>query len=206
MTVTAVQEPKPAAVDDELAKKFGAEDLKEFRERAGEAIKNESESVARSILKRTLFDELDKVLEFDLPPSLVEREARQIAHQLWHDEHPESEGDDQEEIEPDDEHNRLAERRVRLGLLLSDLGQKSQVTVTDAEMNQAVINQARALPGRERDYFDLVQNSPAMRSQIHASIFEEKLVDFVLEKATITEKAVAKDELIKAFEALDDDG
>ena len=205
VTVTAVQEPKTAAIDDELAKKFGAEDLKEFKERAGEAIKNESESVARSILKRALFDELDKVLKFDLPPSLVEREAKQIAHQLWHDEHPEAEGDDHEEIEPDEEHNRLAERRVRLGLLLSDLGEKSQVTVTDAEMNQAVINQARALPGRERDYFDLVQSSPAMRSQIHASIFEEKLVDFVLEKATIKERAVAKDELMKAFEALDDD-
>ena len=205
VTVTAVQEPKPAAIDDELAKKFGAEDLDGLKERAGEAIKNEGESVARSILKRTLFDELDKVLEFDLPPSLVEREAEQIAYQLWRDEHPDDEGPDDEDIRPDDEHNRLAERRVRLGLLLSDLGERSDVTVTDAEMNQAVISQARTIPGRERDYFDLVQKSPAMRSQIHASIFEEKLVDYVLDMVTIKEKKVSKDELLKAFESLDDE-
>ncbi|MXY34969.1 MAG: trigger factor [Boseongicola sp. SB0664_bin_43] len=205
VTVTAVQEPKPAPVDDELAKKFGAEDLKGLKERAEEAIKNEGESVARSILKRALFDELDKVLEFDLPPSLVEREAEHIARQLWHDEHPEVEGHDQEEIKPDDEHKRLAERRVRLGLLLSDLGERSDVTVTDAEMNQAVISQARTLPGRERDYFDLVQSSPAMRSQIHASIFEEKLVDYVLDMITIKERKVSKDELFEAFDALDDE-
>ncbi len=205
VTVTAVQEPKPAAVDDELAKKYGAEDLKALRERAEEAIKNEGESVSRSVLKRTLFDELDKVLSFDLPPSLVEQEAKQVAHQLWHDEHPEVEGHDHEEIEPDDEHNRLAVRRVRLGLLLSDLGERSKVTVSDAEMNQAVISRARTLPGRERDYFDLVQNSPAIRGQIHASIFEEKLVDYVLEQATIEERMVTKGELTEAFEALDDD-
>ena len=205
VTVTAVQEPKPAAIDDELAKKFGAEDLKGLQERAAEAIKNEGESVARSILKRTLFDELDKVLEFDLPPSLVEREAGQIAYQLWRDEHPDDEGPGDEDIKPDEEHNRLAARRVRLGLLLSDLGERSNVTVTDAEMNQAVISQARGIPGRERDYFDLVQNSPALRSQIHASIFEEKLVDHVLDMVTIKERKVSKDELQKAFDALDDE-
>ncbi|MYA88899.1 MAG: trigger factor [Boseongicola sp. SB0662_bin_57] len=205
VTVTAVQESRPAPIDDELAKKFGAEDLKELKERAEEAIKGECESVARSILKRTLFDELDKVLEFDLPPSLVEREAEQIAYQLWRDEHPEVEDYDDDEIKPDDEHNRLAERRVRLGLLLSDVGERSNVAVTDAEMNQAVMNQARTLPGRERDYFDLVQNSPAMRGHIHASIFEEKLVDHILDLVTIKERKVSKDALLKAFDALDDE-
>ena len=204
VTVTAVQEPKPAAIDDELAKKFGAEDLEELKERATEAIKSEGDSVARSILKRTLFDELDKVLQFDLPSSLVEREAEQVAYQLWRDEHPEADAPDDEDIKPNDEHNRLAERRVRLGLLLADVGERSNVTVTDAEMNQAVISQARAIPGRERDYFDLVQNSPALRSQIHASIFEDKLVDYVLDLVAIKDKKVSKDELLKAFKALDD--
>ena len=205
VTVTAVQEPKAAAIDDELAKKFGAEDLTELKERSAEAIRSECDSTARSILRRSLFDELDVVLKFDLPPSLVEREAKQIAYQLWREKHPEAKGDDLEEIEPDDEHNRLAGRRVRLGLLLSDLGERSNVTVTDAEMNQAVISQARTLPGRERDYFDFVQKSPAMRSQIHASIFEDKLVDHVLEQATIREKTVTRDELLEVFKALDDE-
>ncbi len=205
VTVTAVQEAKPAAIDDELAKKFGAENLEELRERATAAIRSEGESVARSILKRTLFDELDKILQFDLPSSLVEREAEQIAYQLWRDEHPEADApDDEEDIKPDDEHNRLAERRVRLGLLLADVGERSDVTVTDAEMNQAVINQARTIPGRERDYFDLVQKSPALRSQIHASIFEDKLVDHVLDQVSIKDKAVSKDELLKTFRELDD--
>ncbi len=205
VSVMAVQEPRPAAIDDELARKLGEEDLEKLKQRAVSAIRAESDSIARSILKRTLFDELDKVLSFGLPPSLVAQEAKLVARQLMDEEPPDGETRVPAEIEPDDGHSRLAERRVRLGLLLSDLGKKSRITVTAAEMNQAVVSRASSLPGRQRDYYDLVQRSPALRDQIRASIFEEKLVDHVLERATITERAVSKDELLAAFRALDED-
>ena len=205
VTVKAVKEPKPAEIDDELAKKFGADDLAALKTQITERIGAEYEGAARAIMKRALLDELDKVVSFDLPPSLVEAEAGQIAHQLWHEENPDVEGHDHPEIEPTDEHNTLAERRVRLGLLLAELGQKAEVEVTDAEMTQAVMNQARQYPGQERQFFEFVQQNPQMRQQIQAPLFEDKVVDHIFEQATVTEKKATKDALEKAVEALDDE-
>jgi trigger factor len=145
------------------------------------------------------------MVSFDLPPSMVEAEAKQIAHQMWHDENPDVEGHDHPEIEPTEEHNTLAERRVRLGLLLAELGQKAEVEVTDAEMTQAVMEQARQYPGQERQFFEFVQNNPQMRQQLRAPIFEDKVIDYVAELADVSEKEVSKDELEKAIEALDDE-
>jgi len=140
-----------------------------------------------------------------LPPSLVEAEAGQIAHQLWHDENPDVQGHDHPEIESTDEHNTLAERRVRLGLLLAELGQKAEIQVTDAEMTQAMMNQARQYPGQEREFFEFVQQNPQMQQQMRAPLFEDKVVDYVFELATVTDKEVSKDELQKAVEAMDDE-
>ena len=156
-------------------------------------------------MKRGLLDELDKAVKFDLPPSLVETEAGQIAHQLWHEENPEVEGHDHGEIEPTEEHTRLAERRVRLGLLLAEIGQKAEVEVSDAEMTQAVMNQARQYPGQERQFFEFVQQNPQMRQQIQAPLFEDKVVDHVFEQISLKEKEVSKDKLQEAVEALDEE-
>ena len=156
-------------------------------------------------MKRKLLDELDTLVSFDLPPSLVEAEAGQIAHQLWHEENPDVQGHDHPEITPSDEHNKLAERRVRLGLLLAELGQKAEVEVTDAEMSQAVMNQARQYPGQERQFFEFVQQNPQMQQQLRAPLFEDKVVDYVFDQATVTEKEISKDELQKAVEALEDE-
>ncbi len=154
-------------------------------------------------MKRALLDELDKLVSFDLPPSLVEAEAGQIAHSLWHEENPDVHGHDHPEIETTDEHRKLAERRVRLGLLLADLGQKNKIEVSDAEMTQAVMNQARQYPGQERQFFEFVQQNPQMRQQIQAPLFEDKVVDFVFELASVSDKPVSKEDLEKAIEALD---
>jgi trigger factor len=145
------------------------------------------------------------MVKFELPPSLVEAEAGQIAHQLWHDENPDVQGHDHPEIEPTDEHNTLAERRVRLGLLLAELGQKAEIQVTDAEMTQVMMNQARQYPGQEREFFEFVQQNPQMQQQMRAPLFEDKVVDYVFELATVTDKDVSKDELQKAVEAMDDE-
>ena len=154
---------------------------------------------------RALLDALDKKVVFDLPPSLVAAEAGQIAHQLWHEENPDVEGHDHPNVEPTDEHNGLAERRVRLGLLLADVGRKQEIEVTDAEMTQAVMNQARQYPGQEREFFEFVQKNQQMRQQLQAPIFEDKVVDYVFEQAALKDKTVKKAALEKAIEALGDD-
>ena len=204
-TVKEVKEPVAAEIDDELAKKFGAEDLDALKAQITERLEAEYSGAARAVMKRALLDELDKKVKFDLPPSLVEAEAKQIAHQLWHEENPDVEGHDHPEIEATDEHNTLAERRVRLGLLLADLGQKAEVEVTDAEMSQAVMAQARQYPGQERQFFEFVQQNPQMQQQMRAPIFEDKVVDHVFENAAVKEKKATKAALQKAVEALEDE-
>ncbi|NOE16737.1 trigger factor [Ruegeria atlantica] len=204
-TIKEVKEPVAAEVNDELAKKFGAEDLEALKSQIAERLEAEYTGASRAVIKRALLDALDEKVSFDLPPSLVEAEAKQIAHQLWHEENPEVEGHDHDPIEPTDEHTKLAERRVRLGLLLAELGQKAEVEVTDAEMTQAIMNQARQYPGQERQFFEFVQQNAQMQQQLRAPIFEDKVVDYVLELAQVTDKEVSKDDLKKAVDALEEE-
>ena len=204
-TVKEVKEPKPSEIDDALATKFGAEDLAGLKTQINERLEAEYSGAARAVMKRALLDELDKAVSFELPPSLLEAEAGQIAHQLWHEENPDVEGHDHEKVEPTEEHNKLAARRVGLGLLLAELGRKQEIEVTDAEMTQAVMTQARQYPGQERQFFDFVQQNPQMRQQIQAPIFEDKVVDYVFEQATVKDKEVSKDALEKAIEALEEE-
>lgn len=204
-TVKAVKGPAPAEINDDLAKQYGADDLAGLKTQISERLEAEYTGAARSVMKRALLDALDKKVTFDLPPSLVEAEAGQIAHQLWHEENPDVEGHDHAPVEPTKEHAKLAERRVRLGLLLAELGRKQEIEVTDAEMTQAVMNQARQYPGQERQFFEYVQQNPQMRQQMQAPIFEDKVVDYVFEQAAVKDKTVKKEALQKAVEALDEE-
>src|SRR5690606_34616545 len=149
----------------------------------------------RAIVKRRLMDALDAAVTFEVPPGLVDAEAQQIAHQLWHEENPEHRGHDHDPIEPTEAHRKLAERRVRLGLLLAEIGNKKEITVSEQEMQRAVFEQARQYPGQERQFLEFLQKNPAAQSQIRAPIFEDKVVDYILELASVTEKTVTKDEL-----------
>jgi trigger factor len=203
--VKNVKEPVPAKINDELATKFGAEDLKALKTQISERLESEYGGAARAVMKRQLLDTLDKKVKFELPPSLVEAEAKQIAHQLFHDENPDIEGHDHEEVKPSKEHNKLAERRVRLGLLLAELGQKAEVEVSDAEMTQAIMAQSRQYPGQEKEFFEFIQKNQQMQQQLRAPIFEDKVVDHIFEQAAVTDKKVDKTELQKAVEALDED-
>ena len=203
--VKEVKEPVAAEINDELAKKFGADDLAALKVQISERLEAEFSGAARAVMKRSLLDELDKLVSFDLPPSLLDAEAKQIAHQLWHEENPDVQGHDHPEVEPTDEHTKLAGRRVRLGLLLAELGQKAEIEVSDAEMTQAVMNQARQYPGQEKQFFEFVQQNPQMRQQIQAPLFEDKVIDYVFELAKVSEKEVSKDDLQKAVEALEDE-
>lgn len=203
-TVKAVKEPKPAEIDDELAKKFGADDLAALKAQIAERLESEYKGAARAVLKRSLLDQLDGMVKFDLPANLVEAEANQIAHQLWHEEHPEEHGHNHGAIETTDEHKKLAERRVRLGLLLAEIGRKAEVTVTDAEMTQAVLAAARQYPGQERQFFEFVQKNQQMQQQLRAPVFEDKVVDHLVGLAKVTDKEISKEKLQKAVEALDE--
>lgn len=206
VTVKAVKAPKPAAIDDALATRFGAESLDKLKEQIRTRLGDEYAQASRQVLKRRLMDALDAKVDFDLPPTLVDVEARQIAHQLWHEEHHDHHGHDHGDIDPTDEHRKLAERRVRLGLLLAELGNKHDITVPDQELQQAVFAQARQYPGQERQFLEFVQKNPQAIQQIRAPLFEDKVVDFILELAKVTEKPVSKDELQKEIEAMDEEG
>jgi trigger factor len=166
-TVKAVKEPKPAEIDDELAKKFGAEDLAGLKAQIAERLEAEYKGAARAVLKRSLLDQLDGMVKFDLPGNLVER-------------------------------------RVRLGLLLAEIGRKAEVTVTDAEMTQAVLAAARQYPGQERQFFEFVQKNQQMQQQLRAPVFEDKVVDHLVGLAKVSDKEISKEKLQKAVEALDE--
>jgi len=203
-TVKEVREPKEAEIDDELAKKFGAEDLAALKGQIAERLESEYKGAARAVMKRSLLDQLDAQVKFDLPAALVDAEAAQIAHQLWHEEHPEVHDHNHGSVEPTDEHKKLAERRVRLGLVLAEVGRKAEVTVTDAEMTQAVLAAARQYPGQERAFFEFVQKNAQMQQQLRAPVFEDKVVDHIVAGAKVTDKDISKDALQKLVEALDD--
>ncbi len=202
-TVKEVRAPKPADIDDDLAIRYGTENLDQFKEQIRERIGAEFTDAGRALIKRRLLDALDGMVSFELPPSLVDAEAKSIAHQLWHEENPEVEGHDHPEIEKTDEHTSLAERRVRLGLLLAEIGTKAEIKITDQEMAQAVIAHARQYPGQERACFDFFKQNRQAMEQFRAQIFEDKVVDLILSDAEITELAISKADFEKELEALD---
>ena len=204
-TIKEVKEPVAAKINDDLATKYGADDLASLKSRIGEQLEGEYAGAARAIMKRSLLDQLDTAVSFELPHSLVEAEAKQIADQLWHEENPDVKDHDHPDIEITDEHNELAERRVRLGLLLAEIGQKAEVEITDAEMSQAIMAQARQYPGQEKQFFEFVQKNQQMQQQLRAPLFEDKVVDHIVEKSNVSDKSVSKDDLQKAVEALEDE-
>ena len=203
-TVKQVKKPVPAELNDELAKKYGAEDIAALKAQISDRLEAEYKGAARAVMKRSLLDQLDALVKFDLPASLVDAEAGQIAHQLWHEENPQDHGHNHAAIETTDEHKVLAVRRVRLGLLLAEIGRKAEVTVTDQEMTQAVLSAARQYPGQERQYFEFVQKNQQVQQQLRAPIFEDKVVDHIVAAAKVTDKEVSKDDLQKLVEALDE--
>ncbi len=203
--IKSVNEPKPAEINDELATRYGADDLDGLKKQVSERLADEYKGAARTVLKRGLMDKLDDMFDFGLPPSLVEAEAGSIAHTLWHDENPDVQGHDHPEIETTDEHKKLAERRVRLGLLLAELGNKNEITISDEEMQRAMFEAARQYPGKEREFFEFIQKNGDAQQQLRAPLYEDKVVDYILELAKVTDKSVSKDDLQKAIEALEEE-
>jgi len=199
VTVKEVASAGEIVIDDELASKLGVESAERLREVVREQIESQYGSVTRQKVKRQLLDSLDEEYKIDTPSQLVDAEFNNIWNQITHDLEQAGktfEDEDTTEDEAREEYMRLAERRVRLGLVLSEIGEKADIQVTEQELQQAVMNHVRQYPGQEQQVFDFFKNNPDAVANLRAPIFEEKTVDHLLEQVSVTDKTVSKDELM----------
>jgi trigger factor len=198
VTVKEVKVPKPVTVDDAFAATMGLKDLAELKERAAEQLGNELKSLSRMRVKRNLLDALAKEYSFDVPAGMVDMEFEQIWHEFQHELEGEGrslEDEDMSEEELKADYRDIAERRVRLGLVLSEIGQANDVEVKAEEINQAMAREARRYPGQEQAVFKYFRENPQALAQLRAPLYEDKVVDFILELAKVTDKKVSREEL-----------
>jgi len=201
--VLEVQGGAPAEVDDEFAKKFGMEDLKALREAVSKQAEGELEMQSRMKLKRSILDELDKKHSFELPPNMVEAEFSNIWAQV--EKEKEAGQLDEEDAKKSEkklkaDYKKIAERRVRLGLVLAEMGTKVDIQISNEELQQAMIAEARNYPGQEQQVLEFYQKNPDAITQLRAPIYEEKVIDHIVETAKITDKKVDREELFKEDE------
>ncbi len=203
VTVTEVKTPKDVTIDDDMAKAFGLEGLDKLKELLKEQLASELDAMSRTYLKRKLLDHLAASHSFDVPPSMVEAEFAQIWAQLEHEASHEADPEAAKaELEAEkDDYRRIAERRVRLGLLLSEIGQAGNVQVTQAEMNRLIAQEASRYPGQQQQVVKYFQENAMAAAQLRAPLYEEKVVDHILEKATLTERSATREELQAAIES-----
>ncbi len=198
VTMKNVQSPEASPIDDALAQKLGLDNVATLRERVRDQIRNDYNQATRMHLKRRILDALDKVHEFPLPPAMVEVEFNAIWAQVEAELAREGktaadEGKTDDELKT--EYRKIAERRVRLGLVLGKLGEQNGITITSDEVNHAITARARQYPGQEQQVFQYYAQNPQAQAEIRAPLFEDKVVDFIAELAQVTEKKVAKDVL-----------
>ncbi len=208
--VNEVQNPVAVKIDDDLAKRLGLEDLAGLKDAVKAQIENEHNDLSRTHLKRGLLDALANSVDFDVPSNMLEMENEQIINQLKMDLHrqavevnPETKPEDV--AEPDDdvkeEYKSIALRRVRLGLLLSEIGTKNDINVAQDEITRAISAEARRYPGQEKEVFEYFQKDANAMAQIKAPLYEEKVVDFILELTKVTDKSVTTEEMMAAIDA-----
>ena len=198
-----VKSPKPFEMNDEFAQKMGAETVDALKDNIKSRFENEYSDISRMILKRNLMDALDETLSFELPSSMVEDEAAGIAHNLWHEENPDVTDHNHPEIETKEEHRTLAIRRVKVGIYLADVGKQRKIELTEPEIQQAVAREVRNYPGQEKEFIDYVTKTPAILERIAAPVFEDKVIDALIEDIELTSRDVSKDELQEAFKELE---
>ena len=199
-TATAIEAPQDTVIDDEFAKSLGLESLDKLKEAARERLTAEFAGATRQRVKRILLDRLDETHRFEAPPSLVGEEFQLMWNSIKAE--MESSGktfadENTTEEAAQEEYRKIADRRVRLGLVLSEIGEKNKITVTDDEVSRAVIERARSMPGREKEVWDYYRSNANALAQLRAPIYEDKVVDFILELANVTEKKVTREELLK---------
>jgi trigger factor len=205
--VTALEAPKQAAIDDEFAKKLGIENLDKLREMLKERLAGEYANMTNMKLKREVLDALDGLYSLELPEKLVEAEFQQIWSALTREMEREKKTFEQEDTTEEatrEEYRRIAERRVKLGLVLGTIGEQAGVTVAEEEIERALLERARQFPGQEREVFEFYRKTPNAMMELRGPIFEQKVIEHVVAGARVSEKSVTRDELAKALEALED--
>lgn len=202
--VTQVQTPREMKADDEFAQSMGLEGISQLRELLKGQLEQELNGLTRTHMKRKLLDQLADAHSFDVPPSMVEAEFNQIWAQLEHEASHEADPEAaRKEMEAEkDDYRAIAERRVRLGLLLSEIGQANGVDVTGQEMNQLILQAAQQYRPADREKFvQYIRQNPMAAAQLRAPLFEDKVVDFLFSKAEITDRTVTRAELEHEIEA-----
>jgi trigger factor len=199
----SVEQPNELAMDDAFAVSLGLESLDKLRQAVKERIAQEYAGASRQKLKRQLLDKLDGLHKFEAPPSLVEQEFTNVWNTVLADLKAQNRTFEQEgttEEKAHEEYRSIADRRVRLGLVLAEIGDKNGIKVNDDEVSRAVMERARQYPGREREVWDYYQKNYNALASVRAPIFEEKVVDFIVELADVVETKVSKDELFREDE------
>ena len=203
--VIEVQGEQDAVIDDEFAQKFGLADLEALKAAVKDQYGSQLEMQSRMKLKRAILDELDKKHKFDLPPNMVEAEFSNIWSQVQSEkEAGQLDEDDAKKTDKqlEKDYRKIAERRVRLGLVLAEMGQKQEIQISNEELQQAMIAEARQYPGQEQQVIEFYQKNPQAIAQLRAPIYEEKVVDLIIEKAKVTDKKVTKDVLFEEDEMI----
>lgn len=200
VNVHEIKEPKDAEINDELAKKLGLESLDKLKDEIKQQIQKDFDHLIRMKLKRDLFDELDKKCTFEVPEGMVQEETES----LWapQEKRLKEEGKKEKELEKEKkEIETLANRRVRLGMFLSDLGGRQNLSVTEAELRNAVMEQARQYPGQEQRVVEFYQGNPQSLEQLKGPILEDKVVDYLLKNVTTKEEKTTTKKLMEYYEA-----
>ena len=199
VTVKEVAAPKDVEIDEEFAKRFGIESLDKLKDALRDQLVSQYGNATRQKVKRQLLDALDEKHQFELPPTMVEQEFANIWGQVEQDMQRsgrtfEDENTTEEAAKAD--YRKIAERRVRLGLVLSEIGEQAKIQVTDEEVQRALVDRIRQFPGQEQQVYEFYRNNPDALASLRAPIFEEKVVDYLVELADVTDKTVSKEELL----------
>jgi len=204
VSVKELRKTVPSAIDDELAKKLGMENLDALKNSIKEGHEREFNNLSRLILKRSLLDALSDTYDFEVPDRLLEREFEIIWNQFEEQRKKAKESDALfEEDKTNEEHRKefqgIAERRVRLGLLMSEVGRANNLQISQEDLNRQLMAEARRHPGHEKEVMEQYKKNPEAMESLSAPIYEEKVVDFILERVSITEKKATMEELLKAM-------
>ena len=198
--IKEISSPVLPEVDDKLAKKFGFENLKQLQENLEKQVKGEFEQASRVLLKKQLMDKLEKALKFDLPESLVTNEANSIA---THQNNENKQGSKSvEKPVATKEDKKIAERRVRVGLFFAEFGIRKKLDLTEAELNAAFEAESRKYPGQEQEYLKFIESNPQAQQAIRGPLFEEKVVNSILESVSLKEKSLSVDKFKEQMEKL----
>jgi trigger factor len=203
VTAKSIEAPKETSIDDDFAKSLGMESLDKLKNAVRERIQREHDSMSKQRVKRALFDALDERHKFPLPPALVEQEFENLWQTLTSEMQQSGRSFEDEKTTEEkerEEYRRIADRRVRLGLLLDEIARNNEITVTEDEVRRAIMEHVRQYPGREKELIEMFRTNPEAIASIRAPLIENKVTDYILALAKVTDKKVSREDLYRSDE------